>query len=1131
MEDLFLSVATVSAMVSLLLLPLLLALPWLRKRYAASTRRWLWLAVSLVLLVLPFVPRPAAPVQVAPPTAAVSVVVMRTAPAPVTVSQRPDAPARPAPAQSGGTDLRYTQILSTVWLVGVGAVLLWQVAAYALIRRRLLKNAVPLDGYEEYARELGLTGRVRFRKGKNLDTPMTLGVLRPVVLLPEEGAASAAVRHELLHVKRRDVAYKALLSLACALHWFDPLTWLMCRAAGRDVEESCDQAVVDQRDNAYKKAYGELLLTAASDKSIPFTTKFGGGKAQMRARLTALFHPGRRSRVLVCVVLVGALLLGGMVACGQTSKPKDDALYTDETYGFTLRLPENWAGYWQVEEGSEGYAALTCTAEGGEQGWMLLELQVYQEQPEELLGRQRLLGHREGCWVYLYEDQSDIRAESADAGVKQIYTDMYEAVKTISEKDLTFQPRSAGEMLEVMRTASFGVQVPELTYLSDTLVVFRDDWGMGLFNRADNTLRVVDIASQQLNSLGGDVVTHAWVTEDEKSVYLQNMDYRINSGLRPAGPAYRCDVATGELTEVDAVPDIPDRMTAGDEREVRDRLGDAAPDLMSNVLLRADGSQAYLTMPPSGKLRYLKLELVDPAGEKTSTWFYPGMSVQEAAMDELVDSIRYTGGQFRFTVPLDGVPASDWTIHISGRAEPEPGNGMSRHFLDGKTDWTAGETYQFEASQTENFTALTMALSLPGDGGGTVDRDVDLLQWVSPETALTTYHVRSAIVTNETDIIAPYMVAVTSDGRAIVEKLDRPSRLMVGDMVQTFEDRDGTCRVVLPYGDMPRLRGRVSAADISYDESRFQTANQGCLYGKKVYDAIDGNLVDEARSGSFSVEERTNGWAKVSFPTGEDPVWVRAADVSYDFGSTVKDLPEEALDRPAPGDVVMNIVDQSFARGELALRCWVFSGTGPWGLDLSEQEYGAAVRALFSQLEWREGAGVNQQGGYSATIGMTGGSEYGLWLVVGSDTVRTITPSGDHEYHADGAEALCAALTALWPGPEIKYTDTPGVPFGGGQQDCAERYMAEFEQCYRQSGDITDLDLRSVQIREDLSAEDYLIFHTVYVVKPADPEREYWKTRPSDGDGWVVLEEDIELMEDQKGLWSCVMFGAGWGTE
>ena len=368
MGSLFLRVFTVSAAVSVLLLPLLLCRRTIEKTYAPQTRWGLWLAVALVLLLAPWVPKPAAPVVVEAPDYALTLPAapVRPQPAPAVPKVQPAAPAEPpapvqpilpAGSQSQGaapakpesrpavpfqpnvqpavpadpepaapqrSSVPVTALLGAVWLAGLALVLLCQGLWYLLARRRLLRAARPLTGLEGYAAELDLEGKVRFYRCKTIPGPMTLGVLRPVILLPSGELAVAALRHELYHVKRRDVAYKLLLLCACSLHWFNPLVWLMYRMADRDVEACCDAAVVAGRDSGYKRSYGELLLSAAAEgRSVPFSTSFWGGEKEMKGRLTQLFRPGKQSRALVCLVLALAAALGTLVACRQAEKPKD----------------------------------------------------------------------------------------------------------------------------------------------------------------------------------------------------------------------------------------------------------------------------------------------------------------------------------------------------------------------------------------------------------------------------------------------------------------------------------------------------------------------------------------------------------------------------------------------------------------------------------------------------------------------------------------------------------------------------------------------------------------------------------------------------------------------------------------
>ena len=333
MENLFLRVLTLSLTASLVLLPLLALAPRLRRRYAGRTFYVLWLVLAL-RLVLPVqlpLPEPAVRVEL-PPSQAVIL------PAP---AAEPDVPpsagvTEPAPVTGeAGRALSWTELGAWLWLGGAAALLVYQGVSYALARRRLLRGAEP--GPEEeaallaaLASGLGVGRTPPLLRTADADSPMVLGLLRPVLLLPEGAlppeTLEVVLRHELTHLKRRDVAYQALLLLARAVHWFNPLVWWMGREAGRNLELCCDDAVVRGRDEAFRRQYGAVLLRAAAGGGVPLSTRFGGGKGQLKARLANLFRNKRNSAALVSISLACALLVTSLVACEQAELTPEEAL-------------------------------------------------------------------------------------------------------------------------------------------------------------------------------------------------------------------------------------------------------------------------------------------------------------------------------------------------------------------------------------------------------------------------------------------------------------------------------------------------------------------------------------------------------------------------------------------------------------------------------------------------------------------------------------------------------------------------------------------------------------------------------------------------------------------------------------
>ena len=325
MEALFLRVVWISLTCSAVLVPLLVGKGWLRQHVRAKALYvvWLILALRLVIPVDLSLPEPAVTVeapsyQVALPARTPSA----NLPAGAQIEEPSAVVGQTAPeAASAVRTIPVTALLSALWLFGVLAAALVQGGGYLLARRRLLRDARPDLEAEEQAGQtaagLGLKRAVPVRRSGQVRTPMVLGLIRPVLLLPEGQAVDEVVLcHELTHLKRLDLAYKALLVAACWLHWFNPLVWWMSRAASENLELCCDDDVAAGRDAAFRRKYGELLLSTAEEKPGPtLSSRFGGSKQAMRDRLTNLFVKKKRGRLLACTAVAVLILVGGLVAC------------------------------------------------------------------------------------------------------------------------------------------------------------------------------------------------------------------------------------------------------------------------------------------------------------------------------------------------------------------------------------------------------------------------------------------------------------------------------------------------------------------------------------------------------------------------------------------------------------------------------------------------------------------------------------------------------------------------------------------------------------------------------------------------------------------------------------------------
>lgn len=180
-------------------------------------------------------------------------------------------PAAFIPEKASGPRLSVTG--SWIWLAGV--VLLLGYSAWSLLRlRRKLVGNVPLAGEKNV------------RLADHIPSPFVLGILRPKIYLPSNLPVEERdyiLLHERTHIRRCDHILRALAWLALAAHWFNPLVWLAFHLAGKDMEMSCDEAVLRKMGRDIRADYSASLLRLSQGERLPAgPLAFGGGDPKSR---------------------------------------------------------------------------------------------------------------------------------------------------------------------------------------------------------------------------------------------------------------------------------------------------------------------------------------------------------------------------------------------------------------------------------------------------------------------------------------------------------------------------------------------------------------------------------------------------------------------------------------------------------------------------------------------------------------------------------------------------------------------------------------------------------------------------------------------------------------------------------
>ncbi len=245
-----------------------------------------------------------------------------------------------------------------IWGVGAAALGLYFVIGYWRATREFdmsLPVEHPFCGewLRRQKEKMPLRRQIRIRQFDRIGTPLTYGVRRPTILLPNQTleeqpkTLTYILTHEYVHIRRFDCVSKLLLSAALCLHWFNPLVWVMYVLANRDLELSCDEMVLRLLGIENRSAYAMALLEMEEKRSGFGALYSAFGKNAIEERIGAIMKMKKRSLLSVVMAVVLVFTLTACLATSpveeETSAPAAEEKNTieSETVSVTSELTEN----------------------------------------------------------------------------------------------------------------------------------------------------------------------------------------------------------------------------------------------------------------------------------------------------------------------------------------------------------------------------------------------------------------------------------------------------------------------------------------------------------------------------------------------------------------------------------------------------------------------------------------------------------------------------------------------------------------------------------------------------------------------------------------------------------------------
>lgn len=216
--------------------------------------------------------------------------------------------------------------LEVIWCIGA------IVTAFAILIPHIRfcninKTAVPVenDKLDAFITEHHIKRQVQVKQSENIMSPVTYGIITPVILLPKSLRQSSEEQlrfvlvHELTHIRHFDVLLKWLLFAAVSIHWFNPFVWVMYVLANRDIELSCDETVLQTMDGKFSRtAYAMALINLEEHKlkASPIGNYFS--RNAIEERITSIM---KTKKITALSVLIAFILVAVIATISATVSP------------------------------------------------------------------------------------------------------------------------------------------------------------------------------------------------------------------------------------------------------------------------------------------------------------------------------------------------------------------------------------------------------------------------------------------------------------------------------------------------------------------------------------------------------------------------------------------------------------------------------------------------------------------------------------------------------------------------------------------------------------------------------------------------------------------------------------------
>lgn len=234
-------------------------------------------------------------------------------------------------------------IIGIVSIIIISRQLVW----YFKVKKTYLKDGIIVSGgwqslLDDMKTELGIKGQVNFIASDFCESPMTIGVFSPTIVIPLElyeiepdDNCKFMIQHELNHIKNKDLLIRFIALFVMVVHWFNPICYILYNEITNISEMYCDYCTVKKYDRKLQKEYSRLIINIATGnydfgRREYYAGLVSGNAKIIERRVLEIKAIGRKKRLILSCIIGGIACLAGGITTLAYSSPT--TFVTDNTF-------------------------------------------------------------------------------------------------------------------------------------------------------------------------------------------------------------------------------------------------------------------------------------------------------------------------------------------------------------------------------------------------------------------------------------------------------------------------------------------------------------------------------------------------------------------------------------------------------------------------------------------------------------------------------------------------------------------------------------------------------------------------------------------------------------------------------